>query len=454
MYRDEKINNRSDPYRPKKTELASVRYYVRSKLRKYPQLDATAVKIYRNIKYIFWKSKWKTEALLSNRRGVQARGFDIDRIYWIAPQKIEYSSLQEFSIQDYKGCILGGDWDKLDKRFDTLDVFNAIKQVCQQGMTWENTSFYQGILVSLKNGQFLYGCRNEKDIQNKCRKIESLYSNIQLDGYKSQKELFNNGHIQDPMMAEEEVAVSVGRHGDLLFSDGAHRLAIAKLLNLSSIPVKITVRHPEWIKFWDELKFYAREGKVTNDRKLYQPLTHPDLATIPASHACEDRFQLISQNLSSNKGQLLDIGANLGYFCHRFEEREFNCFAVENYPPTVYFLKKLARAENRKFKIISTSIFDSPEIRFTHFNTVLALNIFHHFLKSKEDYDKLVGLLRTLDMEELFFEPHLPKELQMEGAYMNYSPEEFVEFISNNSSLHRSELLGNLEDGRPLYKLF
>ena len=299
----------------------------------------------------------------------------------------------------------------------------------------------------------MYGCRNQHDLEQHCKYIESLYHIIQCEGYKSQRELFLSGRIQDPVEAEEEVAVCIGRDGDLLFSDGAHRLAIAKLLGVAAIPMKVTVRHKEWMKLREELRCYARDETVTHDGKLYQPLTHPDLADLPASHDCEDRFVLIKDHTSTRQGNLLDIGANLGYFCHKFEDIGFNCYAVENYPSTVYFLKRLARAENRRFKIITESVLDSVKIRNIHLDIVLALNIFHHFLKTQEDFDKLVELLNNLQMDELFLEVHLPDESQMRGAYRNYSPDEFVRFVMDNSCLKNAALIGTMKDGRPLYKL-
>jgi hypothetical protein len=54
---------------------------------------------------------------------------------------------------------------------------------------------------------------------------------------------------------------------------------------------------------------------------LYAPLLHPDLAWIPA-HRGHERFELIQQALLSAGGTMLDIGCNLGYFCHRFENLE------------------------------------------------------------------------------------------------------------------------------------
>jgi len=42
----------------------------------------------------------------------------------------------------------------------------------------------------------------------------------------------------------------------------------------------------------------------------------------------------------------------------------------------------------------------------------------------------------------------------MEGAYVNLSPDDFVEFIIKNSSLEEYKFIGKTPDGRPLYKLY
>jgi hypothetical protein len=444
---------RSDPYKPRNIGWLKIKSFTQEKIRKYSAIYTFLGKIWRIGRFIFLKSKWKLDSVLGSWRGIHIGNIDVDKIYWISPQKIVFSSLQYFDLQDFKGHILGGDWDRLEKRFDTIDLYIAIKQVCMEGKIWTDTVYYQRVLNSLKKGQFLVSYQNEKDLSEHCKKTESLYRNIQSEGYKSQKELFLAGQIQDPMVAEEEIAVSIGRFGDLLFSDGAHRLSIAKLLKVPVVPVKITVRHKDWIEFRNELRLYGKQSSITKDGKLYQPATHPDLSGLPAQHKCEDWFQLIKDNTSFKQGLLLDIGANLGYFCHRFEEMGLDCYAIENDPVTASFLKRLARAENRKFKIIAESFLNSSEIRNTRFNIVLALHIFHHFLKTQEGYEKLVDFLRNLQTDELFLETYFSDESQMQDTYKNYSPEEFVKFVLENSKLKTTTLLGVMQDGRSLYKL-
>ena len=380
---------------------ASMKTFARSQLKRFPLIQAPVIRTWHTGRASFLRGRWKLVIFAGNLRVAHRADIDLDKTCWVSPRRIAYCSSQDFGFHDFKGRIIGGDWDLLKKRFDDSDISLALKLVYPKGD-------------------------------------------------ESQRDLFLSEYIQKLVEDEEDVTVSVGRHGDLLFSgEGAHRLAIARLLGVSPVPVKIAVRHTEWAKFRQEALFYARE----EGGKTYQPMIHPDLGDIPAVHSCADRFKLIKENVSARQGRLLDIGTYLGYFCHRFDDAGFDCFAVEDDPIRVYFLKKLARAENKQFTIIAKSALDCHEIRNNQFDVVLALNIFHHFLKTQDRYDKFIDLLNNLQMKELFFEPPLPSETQMQDAYQNYAPEDFVEFITRHSCLKKAHLIGVSTDGRPLYRL-
>jgi len=66
-----------------------------------------------------------------------------------------------------------------------------------------------------------------------------------------------------------EITVLIGRDGQLVLHDGAHRLTIAWILGLDTIPVNVLIRHERWQQIRD---------MITNqetDSKKYS--THPDL---------------------------------------------------------------------------------------------------------------------------------------------------------------------------------
>lgn len=381
--------------------------------------------------------------------------FDIDKTYWVNPESIRYASMKEFLIYGDKGKTIGGDWDELEKRFDHLDVYIACRQRFIEGKDWEDTFYYQRVLDNIRDGETKWGCKNRCDLDRRCEDLDALFQNIKDTGYKSRSEMFHEGSTLAPTLIEDEITVNVGRNGDLLFNNGAHRLSITTLLGIQRIPVKITVRHPKWVNFVGHVVLSAKNQPTG---RIYQPITHPDLQHLLSSHDSEygefDRFNMIRRVLSVERGRLLDIGANWGYFCHRFEEIGFDCYAVENERSNVYFLRKLKRAEHRHFKIIDKSIFEYSDVDNISFDVVLALNIFHHFLKEETSYIKLVGMLGRLELQEMYFQPHHPSEPQMIGAYKNYSEDEFVRFILDSSRLTNVEFIGVAEDKRRIYKLY
>lgn len=197
-----------------------------------------------------------------------------------------------------------------------------------------------------------------------------------------------------------------------------------------------------------------KEFKKGNAYQPYQPILNRGLRDLPFLKEGEVRFKTIKDNLFASKGTLLDIGANLGYFCHKFEDEGFDCYAVEANRMLCYFMEKLKKAENKKFKVIPQSIFDYKRNEDLVFDVVLALSVLHNFLQRKDLYFGLIKLLKRLKAKELFletyfFDPTNPPK----GYYKNYAPEEFIAFIFENSCFKKAEFIGKSEQGRPIYKL-
>jgi len=338
------------------------------------------------------------------------------------------------------GVVESGDWD-IDGRikFEDSESFLALKDHFENGTPLMETSFYRKILARTEKGEILWGCHNIDELFQRCNDIDKLYHSIKNRGYMSQKELGNSAYL-------DEVTINIGRDGEILFEDGHHRLAIAKLLKLDGIPVIITKRHSEWVKFKKEILASA----MLKDYKIYQPLNHPDLSDIPSMHS-DKRWNIIKDHLPIISGSVLDLGAQWGYFSAKFEELGFDCYAVENNPKELYFLNKLKKFTNKNFKVIPKSILDLESL--DSYDVILGLNIFHHFLKSKKDFEKFKMLLNKIDSKYMFFEPHSYNEIQMQNAFINFHDKEFLKFISDNSCFKKYDLIGSDEDGRNLYLL-
>lgn len=348
-------------------------------------------------------------------------------IIYVTPDRIKYILLHHKINHGNNDAIKAGNWDL--RRVDLKN--NDIYCLFMEYLT-------KGIPLTQANYPLDWICNTEKEFTSKCKEIDELYQDIKTKGYKTQRELGNND-------LSDEVKVQIDRKGAFLLEDGLCRVAVAKVLGIQSIPVVITRRHYKWAKFRFEVNSYSREQL----KGAYQQIIHPDFQKIRFQRR-DDRWEIIANNLPFRGGNVLDLGSNWGYFCHKFEDLGFNCFAVENNYRWIYFLKKFKEIEEKKFEIVPRSLFDFKRKKY---DIVLALSIFHHLLMTKELFDRLTGLLDTLEMKAMFFETHAPGEGKA-GAYIDFGEDGFVDYVLQNSScLSESKLLGRNERGRNMYLL-
>lgn len=388
-----------------------------------------------------------------------------DKIYWIDTDRIvfhtDYGSNDEvkhnvFDMKKDKGAVYGGDWDKSDFKFTDLKAYKAIEDRIKNNVLWEDTEFYREILERINAGETPWSCKSKKDLDEHFQYLDELIESIKEKGYRNNKDI----NTKDQAYKDNrEITVNIGRDGEFLFQDGRHRLAIAKVFGIERIPVQVLVRHKRWQEFRQKVFRIAKGkgGSTKKDGYLYQPLLHPDLQDIPAIHDCKDRFEAIKEDLPLEEGKVLDIGANFGYFTHKFEDIGFDCVAVEYNNENVEIAKKIKKAENKNFEFIHGDILDNKTISYLknyQFDVILALNIFHHFLKEKERYDKLKILLNELNFKIMYFEPHLPDEKQMADAYKDYAEDEFVDFILSQTNLENKKLVYQAKDGRKIFRLY
>ncbi len=372
---------------------------------------------------------------------------DPHRTLWVDPADIRYACIwgpDSYRKFEDRGKILGGSWDSNVEEFESLDVYRGLREHFVEGKPWSQTDYYQRVLGQVLGGHHKRGMTTRTDVDARCAELDRLYRQINDDGYKSLDEV--RARPTTSTGYEDEVSVRIGRDGDLLFEDGRHRLAIAKILGVERIPVKVTVRHSEWFDFVCEVRDYAR----SHEGKIYNIISHPDLDDVPALHGRE-RFALIKNHLPFSDGTALDIGCHWGYYCQRLEEMGFQCVGIEADPTHFYFAQKLRRAERKTFELVQESVFDYRDR--THFDLVLALYIFHHFTKTADLHRQLIELLGRIEMKALVLGCHNNDQPAMQSAYRNYTPDELVDVILRHSNLTRARLIGNEDGRRDIYLL-
>jgi Methyltransferase domain len=234
--------------------------------------------------------------------------------------------------------------------------------------------------------------------------------------------------------------VGVGRNGDLI-ADRAHSYTVHN----GRVPVAVVGRHLTWAKFRKAILTYAEpEGEV------YAPLTHIDLFDIPFSTRPE-RAALIRKNVWRTNAYILDIGAHWGYMSEELERAGHRCVAVEKDSIDYSFMRRLRRSQQFSYRTVLADIEDFLNAEQT-FDVVLALAVFHHFIKTKRGHSKLIRTLNKLRAKQIFLWTHNPREEQMQNAYKNYPPRQFARLVMEHARLSKVELLGTI-GGRSLFAL-
>lgn len=427
---------------------------------------------FRKLAGIVWRVIWK---LRLTWKSIWL-SVDLEKIYCINPQKIIYGlesgdlSIPGHKEQEKKLFKLG----KLECyiiKFEDKIVYQSFYQHFIGGKKWEETDFYKIVINEIREGKYVKGCSSVSEYNKRCKALDKLYHDIKNNGIKIQKKVNGVSLLKQNRIKEnrDEIRIMIGPKGELIHCNGQHRLAMAKILNLDSVPVHIFNRDKKWMKFRKEILTYTRREM---DGKAYQPLLHPDLGDIPSLWS-DKRFEMIKRNLNIKKGTLLNIGAHWGYFCHRFEEIGFQCTAMEGSTKNLYFLRKLRRAGNASFEIVNKLILDYKDYEYgedeLNFDIVLVLNIFNQFrvIEKNDLYLKLVKLFRILKAKEIYFqmpdEPEGIQQAQVQVKYKyrnsninrskNYSSQEIIDFIIENANFNNVDRIGE-ERNCGIYKLY
>ena len=206
-------------------------------------------------------------------------------IIHVNPSNIEHFVYPAF-FRDHKiSRIEGGEWDKeaesksirshspsADRRLFPIQEYDMYQSMCehfQNGERWSDTEIYSIAKQKLENNESWYhGCTTIDELDKRFEYVDELYEKIKTDGYKPAEQLGNG--------SKDEVIVNITRDGKIVMDDGRHRLLIAKILDLDSIPVWVHVRHEEWQK--KRVALWNGGDTINQDDRDYRTFQdHPDI---------------------------------------------------------------------------------------------------------------------------------------------------------------------------------
>lgn len=189
--------------------------------------------------------------------------------------KVVGESKSQFRHSDVVSEVVGGNWDKKLLHFDDYDMYNAFVDRFINEVNWEDTHFYQDRLNIITSGEPRWGCNTVEQFESRLYQIDSIYERIQSEGYEKQREIRRTEQNYPGSRdihrfwppALHEVTINIDRDGQPILHDGRHRLFIAKIQGIDSIPVRIKTRHLLWQNKRDQV--YSMKNSDN--------YTHPDL---------------------------------------------------------------------------------------------------------------------------------------------------------------------------------
>lgn len=372
------------------------------------------------------------------------------RLLSLPPSEIEYKTLLPGSALRGRGCgwVLDGDWDALEHPFVNDRRYKTVRDVVSSGLAWQDTAEYSEALKTLEAGLPVRHCWTREELDQRYDALDRLVEAIRSEGYLTQAELLRRRTPEARLGRQDEISVAIGRHGDVLYRDGAHRLAIAKLVGTPLLPVEVEVRHAEWMAFRREIETYA----IVHGGRVPQPLPHPDLDDIPTAQRCETRARTVIESLPANCA-VLDLAPAWGYFCQRLESEGFLCCALKPSPDAAHFLAKLRRACNRSFAIIPRDALESQPDAGRVFDAGLLLSD-GLSADARTSPAQVLAVLPSLTVRELFVEPEAFTGQAAVAGDKRSSSADFLESLAEVTGLRDCTRLAWSTEAGPLYRLF
>lgn len=194
-----------------------------------------------------------------------------DKIIYVSPFDIVWKTDQKPPSSRIPPTVIAdGEWDQTLKPITDDIVYKAFKKRFVEKKPWDET----GYVEFLSTGISEHGDRTQTEALKRCKKIDKLYQYIERHGYKPQQQLQREGELVQGLGESirppkyREIAVNVTRDGELVWHAGMHRLVIAKLLDIDTVPVRIHVRHTKWQQIRERIYCEQSVGEFEN---------HPDI---------------------------------------------------------------------------------------------------------------------------------------------------------------------------------
>lgn len=149
------------------------------------------------------------------------------------------------------GTVHRGEWDRDVHAIEDDWDMRACREHFERGVAWDATDAYEHVMRGIAaQGGRKDGCATLDDVRQRYHRLDALFEEA-----RRERRLRSRAQLPGPYFREwGGVLVHIGAEGQPIFGrHGCHRMAVARILELPTIPAQLGVVHPDGLSRWPEI---------------------------------------------------------------------------------------------------------------------------------------------------------------------------------------------------------
>ncbi len=187
---------------------------------------------------------------------------------------VDPAAVERFTVVDLRyglGQVRGGDWDRDCRDLMETDLARGLVQRFGEDRDWADTVYHDYVREQFDSEHGFRGMDDfETDAPDWFDHVEGVHDSVR-EGYRT-----NRGHTYDDpadlaYVHQMDPIALIDRDGAVVWTEGFHRLVLARIAGVESVPVHVLWRHADW---------QSTRDAVARGDPVDVSLDHPDLRSL------------------------------------------------------------------------------------------------------------------------------------------------------------------------------
>jgi len=174
--------------------------------------------------------------------------YDWRRIFRVAPGAIRHGLAFTIwpELKDRAWSVVDGEWDRNVKPVESDIRHRGVYEFLRDGLPFRKTALFRHESKIFERGEACRGCSTAREYaRSRSWFVRTLYDDLMSTGRLRSNLRFVADEGEAARTAE--ICVAVARDGRPILCTGWHRTSVARLVGIDWIPVRVVLRHREWV---------------------------------------------------------------------------------------------------------------------------------------------------------------------------------------------------------------